>query len=117
MGGALAGIAAGPDGNIWFTGATTNRIGRITVEGTVTSFDGTAAGVGEPGAITPGADGALWFTNVNNRIGRIAVDGAITTYDTNSGHVRAPFGITLGPDGNVWFTSMANDRLGVIQPS
>jgi virginiamycin B lyase len=100
---------------MWFTGSTTNRIGRITADGTVSAFDGTAAGVSEPGAITPGPDGALWFTNINNRIGRITLDGTITTYDTDNAEVRAPFGITLGPDGNVWFTSPANDRIGFVR--
>ena len=33
-------IAAGPDGNMWFTEAFGNRIGRITPTGTVTEFDG-----------------------------------------------------------------------------
>jgi virginiamycin B lyase len=32
------GITAGPDGNLWFTEFTGNRIGRITPAGTVTEF-------------------------------------------------------------------------------
>jgi streptogramin lyase len=41
----------------------------------------------------------------------------MTTCDTDNAEVRAPFGITLGPDANVWFTSLANNRLGLIQPT
>jgi hypothetical protein len=96
-------------------GATSNRIGRIAADGTVTTFDGTAAGVSEPGAITAGPDGALWFTNINNRIGRITVEGTITTYDTDTADVRAPSSITVGADGKLWFTSLDNDRLGFVR--
>src|SRR5690242_6037349 len=32
-------IAFGPDGNMWFTEFGTNRIGRVTLSGDVTSFD------------------------------------------------------------------------------
>ena len=66
-------------------------------------------------ALTVGADGALWFTNINNRIGRITVDGTITTYDTGNADVRTPFAIAVGADGNLWFTSLANDRLGFVR--
>jgi virginiamycin B lyase len=100
---------------MWFTGATSNRIGRIAADGTVTTFDGTAAGVSEPGAITAGPDGALWFTNINNRIGRITVDGTITSYDTDTADVRAPSSIADGADGKLWFTSSANHRLGFVR--
>ena len=34
----LSGIAAGPDGNLWFTEFATNQIGRITPAGTITEF-------------------------------------------------------------------------------
>ncbi len=34
------GVAAGPDGNMWFTNNGNNSIGRITPSGTVTNFTG-----------------------------------------------------------------------------
>ncbi len=37
-GAGLAGIAAGPDGNVWFTEGVGNKIGRITPAGDVTEF-------------------------------------------------------------------------------
>ena len=55
-------IAAGADGNLWFTEHIGNRIGRITPRGAVTEFPvGPATGVG-PGDIAAGPDGNLWFT-------------------------------------------------------
>ena len=61
-------IAAGPDGNLWFTASrVTNSgridwIGRITPDGQVTPFPlpGSVASL-DPGAITKGPDGNLWF--------------------------------------------------------
>jgi streptogramin lyase len=57
-------IAAGPDGNLWFTelgGAIgEDAIGRITPSGTVTEF--TERITGSPFGITAGPDGNLWFT-------------------------------------------------------
>jgi hypothetical protein len=70
------GIAAGPDGALWFTnnGNTFgDSIGRITTSGKITSY--TSAHVGGPEGITAGPDGALWFTNLGDlngtSIGRI----------------------------------------------
>ena len=55
------GIAAGPDGALWFTNYGNNSIGRITTTGAVTNYTGT--GISLPFGITAGPDGALWFTN------------------------------------------------------
>ena len=38
-----SGIAAGPDGNLWFTESDASRIGRITPSGVVSEFPPTAA--------------------------------------------------------------------------
>jgi virginiamycin B lyase len=40
------GIAAGPDGTLWFTNFGNNSIGRITTGGVVTNYTGT--GIGSP---------------------------------------------------------------------
>src|SRR3954447_7958314 len=65
-------IAAGPDGNLWFTEATANRIGRITPNGVVTEFfTGITSNAGLTD-ITTGPDGNLWFTESGptDKIGR-----------------------------------------------
>ena len=51
------GIVAGPDGALWFTvgGTLAGKIGRITVSGSVTTYNAAA------GSIVVGPDGALWF--------------------------------------------------------
>ena len=53
-------ITAGRDGNIWFTEALANAIGRITPSGTISEFP-LPTREGAPGGITAGPDGNLWF--------------------------------------------------------
>jgi sugar lactone lactonase YvrE len=75
-GGTPDGIAAGPDGNLWFTERTNpGRVARITPAGVVTEFTG---GVtpgftvnGQPRGIAAGPDGNLWFAERNSP-GRVA---------------------------------------------
>jgi streptogramin lyase len=70
-GGFAWGITAGPDGNVWFTEADGNRLGRLTTGGSITEYPLPTANVG-PYFITGGPDGNLWFTeNLGNRIGRM----------------------------------------------
>ncbi len=66
-------ISAGPDGNLWFTEANANRIGRITPAGTVTEFSAGISAGAVPLGITTGIDGNLWFAEGSgNKIGRIS---------------------------------------------
>jgi virginiamycin B lyase len=96
------GIVSGPDGALWFANGTTNSIGRITTDGTITDFTDPNALVN--GSITAGPDGALWFAEANINverwaIGRITTDGTITNFTDPS--IGMPNGITAGPDGAV----------------
>ena len=68
------GIAAGPDGALWFTERSGDNIGRITTGGTITEF-ALATANSQPVEIAAGSDGALWFIElVTNKIGRITLD-------------------------------------------
>jgi streptogramin lyase len=104
------GIAAGPDGNLWFTEPSggRSRIGRITPTGTATQF---SEGITEslPVGIAAGPDGNLWFTapgdfGVPARIGRITPTGAVTEFSEGINPNVFSEGIAAGPDGNLWFT-------------
>src|SRR5204862_254936 len=53
-------IATGPDGNLWFTEARGNKIGRITTDGVITEFHVPTPG-SFPVGIAAGPDGNLWF--------------------------------------------------------
>lgn len=121
------GIAAGYDGNLWFTdqGSTSgvhDRIGRITPSGAVTEYPLPTPISGLSG-ITAGPDGNLWFTEAYaNKIGRITPNGVITEFNLPPHDPSAhPTGITAGADGNLWFTesgeSSQNGEIGRIAPS
>ncbi len=110
------GIAAGPDGNVWFTENIPNNIGELAFVGggmgigeiTIPSGSGGALG------ITSGPDGNLWFTegassNAPN-VGSITTSGTVTLYPVPT-HQSGPWGITAGPDGNLWFTEIDSGNI------
>jgi virginiamycin B lyase len=125
------GIAAGPDGALWFietgdTNSTPNvpvRIGRITTSGALTEFalpDAVDAAAPN-GAIAAGSDGALWYTEVGSafatpaipsKIGRIALDGTITEFPLPLVYLY-PESIAPGPDGALWFAEQNVSEPGV----
>ncbi len=68
-------ITAAADGNLWFTEAGANRIGRITTAGDVSEFP--IPGAGTARGIAAGPDGNVWFTEEGgDKIGRISLPGA-----------------------------------------
>jgi virginiamycin B lyase len=112
-------IIVGPDGNLWFTEISGNRIGRITPVGTIVEFP-LPASSGMPSGITAGPDGNIWFTEVGyfyfGKIARITPAGVITEFPLPNPE-GAPSGITAGPDGNLWFTESYPSRIGRITPA
>jgi hypothetical protein len=107
------GIAAGSDGNLWFTESDTSNIGGISPMGAVDDFPLSDASSG-PLGIAAGPDGNLWFTEMaKNQIGRITPQGIIAEFvipTAGSGAAR----IAAGPDGNLWFTESAAIQIGRI---
>jgi hypothetical protein len=114
------GIAAGPDGNLWFTEMTRDRIGQITPAGVITEFPIPTSGY-STWHITTGPDGNLWFTRASLVTGHMGEDGRIgqmtpagmmitefpvPTYSSN------PNGIAVGPDGHLWFAERLGNRIG-----
>ena len=99
-------ITTGPDGNLWFTEQTGNKIGRITPAGVITEFtipDANALPVG----IAAGSDGRLWFTEAGSGfVGAVTTAGVFSKYPYPSypATMTSASGITAGPDGALWFT-------------
>jgi hypothetical protein len=64
-------ITSGPDGNLWFTEQSANKIARATPDGSITEFPIQTPNAGLMG-ITAGPDGNLWFTEYSgNKIGSL----------------------------------------------
>ena len=131
----VGGIAAGPEGNLWFTqnspfpGRHRAAIGRITPKGKVTRFKPRLPRGNEPSQIAAGPDGNLWFTydpgiaaSSGGGIGRITPRGAVTVFPEPAGLSGSPFEIVAGPDGNLWFSHAAiitptGQAIGRITPA
>jgi|GEM_PF-4371684 len=117
------GIALGPDGNLWFTEFTGDRIGRITPHGVVTEFSAGMTPFSNAVGITAGPDGNLWFTENagfstnTGRIGRITPAGVITEFSAGIPSGAVPVSIAAGSDGNLWFTDSTAPRVGRITPA
>jgi streptogramin lyase len=113
--GHLNDIAAGPDGNLWFTDAGRNEIGRITTAGAITKFPVPTAASGVHG-IVAGPDGALWFTESSaNKLGRITTAGLVTELACLPTAGSGPTHITLGADGRLWLTQTAAGKIARVQ--
>jgi virginiamycin B lyase len=109
------GIAAGPDGNIWFVEKDDpGRVGRSTPQGQMVEFVIPTPGA-YPQNITAGPDGAMWFTeNGASKVGRITMDGQITEFGLPP-HT-GPQGLTTGPDGNLWIAETYGNAIARMTP-
>jgi virginiamycin B lyase len=107
------GITTGPDGALWFTEKSANKIGRITTDGAVAEPRVLANGA-EPYDIVTGPDDKLWFTEESgNAIGNLTTAGTLneTTVPTANAYPR---GIAAGSDGALWFTEFGTNKIGRI---
>jgi virginiamycin B lyase len=105
-------ITAGPDGNVWFTEAYGNMVGRITPGGSVSEY-AVPTLFASPWMIASGKDGALWFTEEGGtgQIGRVTTTGSVTEYPISN--LSGNPAILAGADGNLWVPS-ANGVMYVL---
>lgn len=109
---AIYGLVKGSDGNQW--GIVNYAPARLNADGSITRFALAEGSIAQ--AITPGPDGALYFTepyrglvanapagSVKSAIGRITTDGKITE-SILPDNAAKPDQITVGPDGALWYT-------------
>lgn len=100
-------IALGADNALWFMNGS-HSIGRITTGGVITKFSNASI---DSGIITPGPDGALWFSNIyTNTIGRITRFGTVSNFSGNG--IRGADAVAAGPDGRLWLANQTNDTIG-----
>jgi streptogramin lyase len=107
------GIAAEPDGNIWFTEGNGQKVARITPQGVITEFRPVPAhGAGYAG-ITTGPHNDIWFIipsyfNLASLVVEMTTSGKLVSKHEilfSNGDV------VHGPDGNLWVD--LNDDTGV----
>ncbi len=111
-------VAAGPDGNLWFTEPKAGQIARITPSGKVTEFSKGITPGADPYGIAAGPDGTMWFTEMlASRVGWITRNGKVTEQDIGITPNSWPTSIVAGPDGNMWFTESLYDQIGRVTPT
>jgi virginiamycin B lyase len=95
----ITNMVTGNDGNIWYTSAANNLVGKITIQGNKTTYPIPTSN-SNPSGITVGPDGNIWFSEMSgDKIGRIQLDGTITEYPVPEGPSR----LDTGPDDRIWF--------------
>ncbi|HEX2647884.1 MAG TPA: hypothetical protein VHO95_11710, partial [Candidatus Dormibacteraeota bacterium] len=119
----VSGMAAAPDGSLWFFDTGKQTVARVTVKGQVSQFPVPATGAGSE-AITVAPDGNVWMIahNVSGKpdwLLRVSPTGAVTRFPIGpgpDGYSSGPDGIAIGPDHNVWFTEFFASRIGRLTP-
>jgi streptogramin lyase len=113
-------IVAGPDGNLWFSGAA-GTIGKVTTAGVVTEYSITAipgwtgGGSSAPTRIAFASDGNLYVADNAAYLERISISGGAPVSIAN--YTPAPgcgsTALVVGPDGRIWFNDSCGD-MGVV---
>ena len=115
----LGSVAAGPDGNLWFTRDDPGS--RRVHHAGGCRYSSSTAGItpgSQPIGIAAGPDGNLWFTEPGSDSHRAHHAGGCR--DRVLGGITPNAGlreIALGPDGNMWFTETDVDQIGRITPA
>ncbi len=126
------GIAAGSDGNVWFTESSSDvgQIGRISPGGLVTEYPILTEKPATkehpeysyPEGIAQGPDGALWFTDDGTNSEGEYLIGRVTLKSGEAPQIKEfpippkgsyPHQIAEGPEGDMWFTDISSGS-GVI---
>jgi virginiamycin B lyase len=116
-------IAAGSDGNMWFTEQPGNAVARITPAGAVNEFTVPTPNAFDSAGIGPhiigASDGNLWFTESGataNKIAKSTTTGTITEFSTLFAPPPAdqPFGLVDRGDGNIWYVANGSSRVGFV---
>ena len=113
-------IAAGSDGNMWFTENPGGKVARITPAGVVTEFTVPTANA-QPQMIIGASDGNLWFTEFSttpapgtSKIAKVTTTGTFTEYSTLFAPPPPdnPLGLVDRLDGNIWYVANGSSRVG-----
>jgi streptogramin lyase len=104
------GIAAGPNGNIWFS-CGSEQIGEMSPAGTVWTWN--VPGGESATGIASGPDGDVWFTEPKeSKIAKITTSGVVSSYSLPAG--SEPNEIASGPENDMWFTDYGTRKIGKI---
>jgi streptogramin lyase len=116
----LADIVLGPDGKLWFTEKTANKIGRVTPGNPplIEEFP-LPTGWTEPFNITVGPDNRIWASAKEAAGGVVRMNPANPSDVQGFGgfNVTSAAGIAAGPDGKIWLGDSAQGKVVRIDPA
>ena len=99
---------SGPDGNLWSTNTSSNKIAKMTSAGSVTEYALPAGS--SPKGIVSGPGNELWFAEYGtSKIAKITTSGVIVEYPLPAG--SEPWGITAGSEGNLWVSDYGTSKI------
>ena len=107
-------IAAGSDGNLWFTSENGKSICSVSIAGTFATY----ASPNYPYDIAAGKTGNLWYTEPTaSKIAQMTLSShGITEFPTKTSSAD-PTAIAKGPDGNMYFAEATVDKIGRVLSS
>jgi streptogramin lyase len=118
----LFSLAAGPDGNLWFTesfGGDSEDVGRMTPNGVVTHF--ATPGHISGAVVASGPSGNLVLLGQNpggqNEVFRVSTAGGITRFKIPAAISSVFSNYVSSADGSVWFADIPGVTIGRITAS
>ncbi|GAC1648481.1 MAG: virginiamycin B lyase [Candidatus Dormibacteraceae bacterium] len=110
----MTGIATGTDGAVWFFEVNTNKLGRITPDGSLSEFLIPGAPSAQ-GFVAVAKDGSVWVTG--DRAGTLTrreANGTFTQVRLGLAPNQPLRSVLVGPDGEIWFLARGTNKLGRI---
>jgi len=107
-----------PDGSVWYTGNSSNLLGRFDPKtGEFKEYHLKVARSGPHGLVAD-KDGNIWFTaNQAAYVGKLDPrTGDITEYKMPDPDARDPHTPVFDHDGTLWFTLQGADMIGRLNP-
>ena len=110
--------AVGLDGSLWYTGITSNTLGRLDpVTGKIKEYPLKTTDSG-PHGLTADREGKIWFTaNYKGYIGMLNPQtGEVTEYPLPDPSARDPHSLVFDNGGMLWFTVQTGNFVGRLDP-
>jgi len=110
--------AVAPDGSLWYTGMTSNTLGRVSPKtGEIKEFPLRTPGSG-PHGLAADKEGNIWFTaNYKGYIGKLDPGtGIVTEYAMPDPAARDPHTPVFDQRGVLWFTVQEGNFVGRLVP-